>query len=100
MCFEKHSSPGFRAIQAYADAVSEIVAGNSEAAADDEIDSAVDRPKSLGTPKKLQTESHQTVLALPPLTSSNTLKTKKQNLKKNKNKHKNKQKNKNQEKNK
>ena len=79
------------------DAVNEIVAGNSEAAADDEIDSAVDRPKNLGTPKKLQTESHQTVLALPPLTSSNTLKTKKQNLRKNKNKNKQKNKNKNQD---
>lgn len=76
-------------------AVNENGDGDSEAAADDEIDSAVDRPKSLGTPKKLQTESHQTVLALPPLTSSNTLKTKKHNLRKNK--HKNKQKNKNQD---
>ncbi len=104
LCFRRHSSPGFRAKQGYADAVNEIGDGNAEAAADDETASAVEHPLNLDHPVRLQTELHQTVLALPPLISSNTLKIKKQNPRKNKhkneNKNKHKNKNKNQDKNK
>ena len=99
-------SPGFRAIKGYSNAVSEIGDGDAEAAADDETANAVEHPINLDHPARLQTELHHTVLALLPLTLSNTLKIKKQNPRKNKHKNKNKNKqkhknkNKNQEKNK
>ncbi len=59
------NSPGFPAIQAYGDAVNEIGDRDAEAAADDETASAVKHPNGLDNPDKLQTESHQTVSALP-----------------------------------
>ena len=65
--FRRHRSHGFRAIKGYANAVSEIGDGDAEAAADVETDSAVKHPNSLDNPEKLQTESHQTVSALPPI---------------------------------
>ena len=75
------TSPGFRAIQGYADAVDESGDGDAKAAADEKTVATVNHPNCVGNLERLQTELPKTVLALLPLKTSDTLKKKKQKLK-------------------